>query len=153
MWKEKIADCTNHRGHHFPECSLSFVVPHLAPKDKYTYANKTIVDSDELPPELNNALLERHIRAGDTVIDLFAGSGSFTGAALMLGCNPIAVEKDDEKFRGIVARMRGLVEVHDVEEEKEVEANTTNTTTPPKTTTSTQQTTPSPALPTNEQMT
>ena len=83
-------------------------------KKFYRHEGK-VVNFSEKPLELLNKLIKHHSRPGDYIVDLFAGSGSATAAALMSGRNVLTLELSPESCEAIKARIPQLVE--DEEEE------------------------------------
>lgn len=59
------------------------------------------------PLELMAALLRDYALPGDTVVDLYAGTGTTLAAALRDGCRAVGAEVDPERFRLAVERLRG----------------------------------------------
>jgi DNA modification methylase len=59
----------------------------------------------EKPERLAEIMIETHTDPGDTVLDLFSGSGNVSAAAERLGRRFVAVERDKHTFASLVGRL------------------------------------------------
>ena len=60
------------------------------------------------PVFLYDQIIRNHTQLGDTVVEVFAGSGTGAVAALLAGRNCVSLEIDPEQCKGIEARIQEL---------------------------------------------
>jgi hypothetical protein len=65
--------------------------------DKAKYADGTLVNIHEKPPELCQFFCNNHCKPGDNVLVLGAGSGADIIGALRADCNVVAIEQDPKQ--------------------------------------------------------
>jgi hypothetical protein len=63
------------------------------------------VNKCEKPEQLMSYIIKHHSKTQDTILDLMSGSGSGIDAALKLGRNCCAIEKDEQQVKAIQARI------------------------------------------------
>ena len=67
-----------------------------------------VVNVTQEPVFLYDQIIRNHTQLDDTVVEVFAGSGTGAVAALLAGRNCVSLELDPEQCRGIEARIQEL---------------------------------------------
>ena len=70
-----------------------------------------VVNVTQEPVYLYDQIIRNHTQVGDTVVEVFAGSGTGAVAALLAGRNCVSLEIDPEQCKGIEARIRELQKI------------------------------------------
>jgi len=78
---------------------------------KYRNHLKNRIHPHEKPPELTEELIKHYTKPGDTVLDLFGGSGSTLIACERLRRNCLIIEKDEKTANKIIARWENYTKI------------------------------------------
>jgi hypothetical protein len=80
----------------------------LASTEFVKNSKNNIVNSCEKPTTLLRWLIVHHSKIGETILDLFSGTGSTAVAALEEGCNSVSIELDKKQIPTITSRLTAL---------------------------------------------